>query len=356
MLVPDPASHALRLATSWSRLNHVSCVRVSGPHAYEAVDRICPTDLFLRDTQMRSSLILREDGTVAADVYVCRDDQDFILIAEGLSAAELSDCVHSAAPHGLTFALEDLAADHDIVSVNGPYAWELLGEVLGPEIIGLPYLAFMHLQQGICFRAGKTGEYGYDILMARPAVGSLIEQLEERGQEFDTRAVDQGALDQCALENWFFNIRREGRAGASPLELQLQWRVSYRKSYLGSAALGVARQAGIQRRLTTLIADEPIEIDDDVLLDEAVIGRVVNAGFSHTRHDYVALALLQTRWSASGIDSYHVLRAQQQVPVRTVSPPVINNRSLHISPQLHSYRLRDQQLFPDLVPARGQAV
>jgi hypothetical protein len=33
--------------------------------------------------------------------------------------------------------------------------------------------------------------------------------------------------------------------------------------------------------------------------------------------------------------------------VRSVSPPVLNNRSFHVSPQLHSFGARDEVELPD---------
>ncbi|MCP5067184.1 MAG: hypothetical protein GY946_11515, partial [bacterium] len=74
-----------------------------------------------------------------------------------------------------------------------------------------------------CFRAGKTGEYGYDLLVPHAQYDPLHDKLQDIGRAFDMQPVGLAALDQCALENWFFNIRREGQLGLTPLELQ-RWR------------------------------------------------------------------------------------------------------------------------------------
>jgi hypothetical protein len=42
------------------------------------------------------------------------------------------------APPDLDVRLTDLDADHRVLSLDGPYAWELMGDLVGPEVIGVP--------------------------------------------------------------------------------------------------------------------------------------------------------------------------------------------------------------------------
>jgi glycine cleavage system aminomethyltransferase T len=242
-----------------------------------------------------------------------------------------------------------------MISLHGPYSWEILARVIGPEVVGLPYLSLLRLDDGICFRAGKTGEYGYDLLLDNGAARTLLEQIRALADEYDMVEAELPALDQCALENWFFNVRREGSAAVSPLELQLQWRTSRRKQYRGASALAQRRRAGISRRLTTLVAPSAIAAGDAVQLDGRDIGVIANAGHSPARGDHVASAFIDLPYASAGIARYTVTHDGVPVQVRTVSPPVINNRSLHVSPQLHSYATRAEFHFPDLVAHHAAA-
>ena len=165
---------------------------------------------------------------------------------------------------------------------------------------------------------------------------------------FDACEASVDALDQCAMENFFFNIRREGRQRATPLEFQLQWRVSKRSGYLGSAALAAHREAGPSERIVTLVADGPLTTGATVSHEGAAIGTVVNAGRSPALDRWVGLALLATPYAHPGIDEFVASHADETVPLRTVSPPVLNNRSIFVSPQMHSYRTRAEFDFPPL--------
>jgi aminomethyltransferase len=337
---------ALRSSVAWSRLDHVAHVRIRGADAYGHLDRVVPSALSLRDGQLLHTLLLDDAASPMADAYLGWDDEEFFIFAEGVEPDRLLGHLRSHLPEADGFELEDRTASHVIVALDGPYAWELLGAAVDPEAIGLPYLSFYHLDGWTCYRAGKTGEFGYGIILPAAEAAEFEGRLEEVGAAFDLARAGLEALDQCALENWFFNIRREGRAPVTPVELQLQWRVAYDKEYVGSTALAARRREGARRRVTCLLSDGGMAVGDAVVLSGATVGEVVNAGFSHVRGDWVALALMDVAWAHPGIGAFGV--GADGVAARSVSPPVLNNRSLGVSPQLHSYRTRDEHALPDL--------
>jgi glycine cleavage system aminomethyltransferase T len=334
------AAEAIRTSAAFSLQGHVTAVRVGGSGAFAAIDRICPRKLFLRDGQMIHTLLLRDDARPLADLYVCADDQDFILLAEGITAAALTELL--AGP-GVEVA--DLASTHGLVSLDGPYAWEVFAELAGPEVIGQPYMTFFHSDDLTAFRAGKTGEFGYTLMVPADRVEPLRATLIDRGAPFDIVEADLATLDQCALENWYFNMRREGLVDASPVELQLQWRVSADKQYPGAAALAERRTRATQR-LLLCAAPAEVAIGDGVFHGSTQIGTVVNAGFSSVRGDWVASALVDKPYSHPRIRAYEIVHGTARVPIETLAAPALNNRSLYVNPQQHSYQTRNEVQFP----------
>jgi aminomethyltransferase len=338
---------AVRFSAALADTSHVACIRASGADVHEALDRLLPCELGMLEGRMRHTLMLDGDGTILADLYVCLDDDGFYLLVEGLDAEKFVRHAREQLPEGTRVAFDDLGETHRLLSVCGPYAWELLAKAVDPEIVGLPYLTFYDMESWICFRAGKTGEYGYDLLLPTDMADETRARLIEVGERFDLGTADLETLDQCALENWFFNIRREGRSGAGPIELQLQWRISYGKQFVGSEALAAQRAAGPERRLTCLIAGEPVAIGERVFGQGRDVGEVVNAGRSDVRGDWIGLALIEIGLAHPGIDFLVVTGAGVERTARSVSPPVINNRSFHVSPQLHTFGARDEDDLPD---------
>ncbi|MEZ4404851.1 MAG: hypothetical protein R3B06_32995, partial [Kofleriaceae bacterium] len=243
--------------------------------------------------------------------------------------------------------LTDLSADHALLRLGGPYAWELVGDLTTPDVIGLPYLGLFHHDDLICFRAGQTGEYGYDLLVPRPQTDAVRARLLELGRRYDLAEISLAALDVAGVENFFWNPRRQARPGLTPLELQLQWRVSYGRACPGAAALA-ARRAAPYRRATLLAADAPLAIDAEVTVAGAPVGTVLDAVASPTRGDHLAIALLDPAVAQAGLDGFAV----GTVAARSISAPAVNNRSLYVDPQRHAYASRAGDTFPPLVRPR----
>ncbi|MBW1755593.1 MAG: aminomethyltransferase family protein [Deltaproteobacteria bacterium] len=339
---------SVRHRAALSRMDHVGLVRVSGDDATEAVDAICSGDLWVRDGRMLQTLILGEQGQPVADVYVCPDDDACILMFEGITTEELSACLAQYADPELAIELEDLRPAYELLSVNGPYAWEVLSKWLTPDVIGLPYLSFYHFDRGTCFRAGKTGEYGYDLAIRSDHVGRAWEALLEQVSALGGGEVSLETLDLCALENGFFSVRHASAEGLTPLELQLQWRVSVRKSFPGATAIEERRAKGMDRRLTHFVAREGVKAGDPIRDAGGPVGQVTAAAFSPGIGGVAGMALLDLSVAHPGIDAFFVPTSNSGRPIRTVSSPLLFNRSLLVDPHRHTYATRDETSDPPL--------
>lgn len=340
---------AIRTGTAFSNADHVSAVRLSGDDAFDVLDRICSCDLYLQDAQMRFALLLDEQGHAVADLYVCRDDEDYIVLAEGISREALVDRFRNG---NARVDVRDLGDDYDMISLHGPFAWEFLAEFAGPDVIGQPYLSLCHLDGMVCFRGGKTGEYGYDLLIPKQEVALVREKMADVGRAFDLAHVSLEAVDACSFENWFFNARKEGQLGLGPLELGLQWRVSYAKEYHGSSALASRRREGAKQRSVCAVSRLSLPTSAEVVSPAGVVvGRVLRSEHSPIIDAYVNMVLLDIAYAYAGIDSYCVrpTGGGESIPILTVSPPIINNRSLYVNPQKHTYAARETYGFPPLL-------
>lgn len=344
----DEEVAAIRETCALSRMDHVVYLRITGPNAYEAVDRLCPATMRLRDGQMMLTLLLEESGRPFADVQLGREDDSFLLVAEGPSSAALIDTVRQRIPGGLVVEIENLNLEHEVLALNGPYAWEVMAALVGPEIIGMPYGTIFRVRGWTCFRAGKTGEYGYELIVPTKEAAAVRQEILDLGGRFELREASLNALDRCALENWFFNIRREGRGDLSPLELQLQWRISYQKEYVGADALRRRRKEGATRRITCLVGQGPLDVGMELRYGGQTVGYIANADFSSLRQEYVAHGVLDLPFCRPGIEGFIAGSSPSGPSLRTVVPPVLRNRSLYINPQRHSIGTRAELELPDL--------
>jgi glycine cleavage system aminomethyltransferase T len=336
---------AVRTASAVTRMTHVHALRLQGPGALDLLDALTTSRLFVRENQMVQTLLLDAAGVPFADAFVCLEEDAWVVLAEGPTRESLLAHiarVRSERAPAADVTIVDLTQTHALWSIDGPYAWEVTTALLGPEVMGAPYLTFMLLREIVCFRAGKTGEYGYLLLVPNARAEATWQRLQEVGAPLGLVEVDLPTLDQCALENWHFTIRAVRRVALGPDELQLQWRVDLDKDFEGAAAL---KQRPLTRRLTCFTAKAEVKAGDPVVFEGRAIGEVVEAGFSSTRGDWVGWAILEAGLAWPGIDRF----VAGPVAIRTASPPLLDNRSLFVDPRKHSFASRADDVFPPLV-------
>lgn len=337
---------AIRGSVALTAGDHLASVRVGGSDAHDLLDRVSPQQLFVRTGQMLHTLLLDDAAKPLADVYVCCGDDDYLVIADGMTGPALAAYLRGHAD-GLDATIVDLSETHAFLCLDGPYAWELLAEVTTPHVIGLPYLSFFDEGRFTCFRAGKTGEYGFDLMIERSRVPEIRELLLGAGTRYDLHEVSLAAIESCMLEAGFLNVRRDVRDGLTPVELQQQWRTTANRTFPGSAALA-AHRTGPRGRVVFIASEVALTDDAPILLDGARVGTVLHADRSHTRNEYLALALLDVAVSHPGLSGF----VSGDAPVRTISGPAVNNRSLYVDPQRHSWATRATATFPPLLRPR----
>ncbi|MBW2253409.1 MAG: aminomethyltransferase family protein [Deltaproteobacteria bacterium] len=340
---PEGELRALRTGVVLADLGHMGLTLLGGSHAWEVADRVLPRDLYLRDGQARQTLLLDEDGIICADVLVASDDDDLLLVTDGLPPEEVRARLTAAIRTGEAAHLEPLDADHALLEITGPYAWELMASFHEPGILGQPYLTLSHLDDGVrCLRAGRTGEYAYDLLVPRDRLEGVVERLLDLGRDLAIRRVGSDALDYAALENWFFNPHLEGRLRLTPLHLQLQWRVSRAKQFCGVAALAAWRARGLDRRVTAVRGPRGLAAGQQVMFGDTTVGELIVAAADRNGLGSIGLALLDLRLAESGLDVLVARGPDAVYALRTVSPPFVVNHSLLIQPQRDSFATRGQ--------------
>ncbi len=335
---------ALRQGVAWSQ-SLKSCFHLSGPRAVEAMNSLCPRELYIRDGQMLQTLLLDAEAKPIADMLVCAEGDDFLLLIEAAPGLDLGALFAERLPLGNALSLADLSVEYELIGIDGPYAWELLSELLSPEVIGLPYLGFYRNRNFLCFRAGSSGEFSYQWLIPKTEAAAWRERLLRLGAAFDLRQVSQEALDLGALENFFFNVRRDSIQGITPVELQLGWRVSMQKTFVGCEALR-HRRAQAQQRVALYVSDRFLPGGSVLRSKGDAVGAVLHSTYSPDYHGWLGLALVHRHLAYTGVE----FQADEDgASLCLLSAPAVNNRSLYVDPQRHSYSNRGGQDFPPLI-------
>lgn len=339
-----PGLKAIRQRAAMTELRGVVVLSVRGPDAIEVVDRLAPRELYLRDGDVLQTLLLDDEGRVVADALLVADEEDFLLLVEGLPASRAHAVVTAQIRAG---DMAVVTVEPGVVwSLDGPWSWEVLSGMVGPQVIGLPYLTGVVLDAGtLLLRAGWTGEFGY-LLIARPDQREeLMSAVRAAGSAVELTEATEDDLRTAAFENFVFRPGVAGLADCTVAELQLQWRVSPEKTgYRGASAVRAAMAHPPARRLGYAWCDEALcgaAAGATVYDGSERVGIVVLARPAPTVGRHAALLMLDLAYAHPG----RQLRVGDHT-LETVSAPLVDNLSLHVSPQRHRYADRADVLRP----------
>lgn len=150
--------------------SHLSIVSVMGDDAWALINQLVSADVsIIRDEQAIYSLVLNEEGTIRGDVYVLCSIDGYYLLSEDISAAELIASMNTILEKAEELDIQSMPEIQDMrennwgaILLEGPYSWEIMSEIHGFDVIGLPYYEYMNTEEDLLlFRCGKHGEYAY---------------------------------------------------------------------------------------------------------------------------------------------------------------------------------------------------
>jgi acyl carrier protein len=350
---PSPVAQdceALRRRVALCVSPDIRRVRVQGPAAFDLIDRLSTRDVSVRSGQILHTLFLDAQGRAWADVHIAADDEDFLLFVEGPNQAELLAHLRDAIVPGESLEIIDLEPTHALLELSGPFAWELMDRLVGPEVLGIPYLNFFDLPelQGLAFRMGKTGEYAYQLLIPRGSTVSALARLHSLGEAFELREIGDQATDLCAIEAGFFCAREPALRRLTPIELQLQWRISVERDVPGMDVLraGGARGASKQIRWFRAVDARAPEAGATLWRGGSQVGEVLLAHRSAAAGVHVGIALLEPSWSEPDLQ---LADADGNPLLTTAVAPLVRSLSLYVDPQRHTYATREADGLVGLV-------
>jgi len=277
-------------------VSHLGTVRVSGPGAFDALQRAFTNDLGKIEPgrAQYTHLLDESDASVLDDIIVWWVDAEVFDVMPNASNTDgVRDALVEAAA-GAELRVEDTTATRAVLAVQGPDAREVVAKV-SPEAAEVARFRLSPFTfDGVECLAAGTGYTGEDGVECAVPV--------EVAERFWAAVVDGGAVpaglgarDTLRLEAGLPLHGHELGAGITTLDAGLGWVVSWSKGdFRGRAALERQRDAGVTRVLRGLRTEgrRPPRADQAVLRDGVEIGRVTSGNFSPTLGCGIALAFV----------------------------------------------------------------
>ena len=245
---------AVRAAAGLFDVSHMGEIRVAGPGAEAAVQRLTPNNVArLRPGRAHYSALLTERGTYIDDLLVYRLAEDEILLVVNAANRE-ADLEWVRAQVGDEAEVTDASDSYALLALQGPRAQEILARLTDLDLPGLKYYRFaeaeVHGRRMIVSRTGYTGEDGFELYTAPGGAADLWRTLLEVGAPLGLVPAGLGARDTLRLEAAMALYGHELDDSTTPLEAGLDWTVKWKSGdFIGREALLAQREAGPSKRL-----------------------------------------------------------------------------------------------------------
>lgn len=305
--------HATRSSVGLFDIDHMGQVMVSGAAAIDVVDRLVSSDMrTLEIGAAKYGLLCTPDGGVIDDVIVYRLSDDEFMIVVNASNRDVDFAWIAEHADGSVCTVDDRSDAFEMIAVQGPNAVALVDAVVstGPgSVASLERFTSGRIElfgtTATVGRTGYTGEDGVELYIeggVEAVWTGLLDHAAEHGIE--AMAVGLSARDSLRFEPGYPLYGHELSREISPLEARLGWAVDLDGAdFIGRDAILSLKQAGITRRLETLVLDDKgVPREGCVVLDGEgnEISTVVSGTFAPTADVFAANAFLPLEHGAVG--------------------------------------------------------
>jgi len=241
-----------------------------------------------------------------------------------------------------TVTIRDITMEWACLALWGPKARQVLQKITRDDVsnVGFPYLHARVIDingAGVwAQRVSYVGELGWELYVPPDRAEPVWDALAEAGKEFDMEVGGYKVLDSLRLEKGY----RYYTADVTPLENPYEGGQGFcvnldKPDFIGKPALVGAKQAGLSRKLCTLVLDDDaftqIYGGEAVYHDGKVITRVRSGGFGYTLQKNILYAYLPMELAKAGthleVDLIEGRRAAQVTATVLLDPKGENLRA-----------------------------
>jgi aminomethyltransferase len=323
----------VRNAAGLSDFSYVQKFRVPEETGLDFLDSLLAGNVArIRFGRVLHTFLSDENGMLLADCYVANNDDEFIVLCESIGDDARIRSIFTSDPSA---GVVDITDSHVVLSIDGYKAWAAVKEIFGADILGLPYLSIeTYPFEGTdvqLFRAGKTSEFGYQVVAPVNIASRLFDALNTAVKAQGGGVCSVSIHNDLRLEGRFFNIFSEGQSVGDPLALGLQWMIDLDKeNYCGREVILKRRSEGLTKKIIGVNVEKGIELSAGmpVFDGERKVASVQNVCFSYTLDSTLGLALFETDVAFAGLTFN--LKSADGPQIKTISMPPIMPKSLSV--------------------------
>ena len=293
---------AAREAAALFDLSSFAKLRLEGPDAEGALQKLCATDMAIAVGDSVYAPMLNPRGGIEAEVTVARlSDEAFLIVSGSGQAIRDADWIRRNLGAETRATLTDVTSAYAVLGLMGPRSRDILGRLTDAKLeeASFPPEAAREIAIGfataLAVRRSYVGELGYELFVPTEFALGVYDALHEAGADLGLRDAGYYAIDALRIEKGFRAWGRETSPKTTPAQAGLDFAVRLDKphDFIGRSAL-LSSGARPTRRLVSLLGPEPRGQmawgGELVLADGAPVGEVTSAAYGATLGGIVALA------------------------------------------------------------------
>ena len=303
---------AVRTGVGIFDVSHMGDIRLAGPQALAAVQRISMNDASrLAIGQAQYSALLYPQATFVDDVIVHRlNEDDYLLVINAGTREKDFNWVRDNTRE-FDCKVEDLSDDFTQIAIQGPKGVNLLRKLTDADLSAVKFYwvtrgTVCGLKEILIARTGYTGEDGFEIYIPADEATSVRvwNKILQAGQEFGVVPCGLGARNTLRLEATLPLYGHEISDTINVWEAGLNRFCKMEKpEFIGRGALEEARTGGLKRTLVGLeMVERGIARDGYKVLNDAgkKIGYVTSGSPAPFLKKNIALAYVPPEFAALG--------------------------------------------------------
>ena len=288
-------------------------IEVSGPGALKLLQRLADSDI---DKPVGSAIytqFLNTNGGVEADLTITRlgEERFWVITGSAFVANDLGWIQMHVDENNGAVTIRDITTEWACLAMWGPKSRDVLKKITTSDISNdtHPYLQtrpiIINGVTVLAQRVSYAGELGWELYIPTNRALLVWDALLKAGKEFGIEVGGYKVLDSLRLEKGYRYYTADVTMLETPYEGGLGFCVHLDKGdFIGKEALVKQKQAGLRRKLCTLVldGDEYTQIygGEAVYYDGKVVARVRSGGYGYTLKKNILYAYLPMELAKTG--------------------------------------------------------